>query len=75
MSCPLFSEPERGGAYNFGQFRFNLGTDTEIGMAWVQQHVRTFAEGLATLNITGEDYFVLPRSSWAGAWKFSAALW
>jgi alpha-D-xyloside xylohydrolase len=69
------AEPERGSDYNFGDFRFELGTDTEIGEAWIQQHVRTFADGLATLNISGADYFVLPRSSWAGAWKYSAALW
>ena len=68
------AEPERS-QYNFGDFRFQLGTDTEIGEAWIQQHVRTFADGFAGLNITGADYFVLPRHSWAGAWKYSAALW
>ena len=25
-----------------------LGTDAEIGSAWVQQHTRTFAEGFAS---------------------------
>lgn len=68
------AEPERS-TYNFGEFHFELGTDTEVGMAWTQQHVKTFAEGLPQIGINASDYFVLPRHVWAGSWRYSAALW
>ena len=39
------------------------------------QHTLAFAEGFASKNITAQDYFVLPRNTWAGVWRHSAALW
>jgi hypothetical protein len=51
------------------------GTDAEVGMGWVKNHVQTFSDGFAGVGITGAEYFVLPRSGWAGTWAHSAALW
>jgi hypothetical protein len=54
---------------------YSAGTGPEVGEAWVQTHARTFAEGFATKGIAPTDYFILPRSAWAGSWRYSAALW
>jgi hypothetical protein len=53
----------------------SLGTDAEVGEAWIQQHARTFADGFATKGIAASDYFILPRHAWIGSWRYSAALW
>lgn len=52
-----------------------MGMDGEIGEAWIQQHVRTFADGMASIGVSPDEYFVLPRHGWAGSWRYSAALW
>lgn len=69
------AEPEHFGGADEGQWNFSLGTDAEIGEAWVQQHARVFADGFASHGITPNDYFILPRSAWVGSWRYSAALW
>jgi len=69
------AEPEHFGGANEGQWRLAAGTDAEVGMAWVQQHARVFADGFATRGITPDEYFILPRSAWVGSWRHSAALW
>lgn len=69
------AEPERFTMFDVGHWRFAMGTDGEIGEAWIQQHVRTFADGMASIGVTPEEYFVLPRHAWAGSWRYSAALW
>ena len=60
---------------NVGNWRFAAGTDAEVGGAWVQQHTRMIADGMKTIGIEPEDYFILPRHAWAGTWSHSAALW
>ena len=39
------------------------------------QHVQVFADGFASKGIAPSEYFVLPRSTWAGVWRHSAGLW
>jgi alpha-glucosidase (family GH31 glycosyl hydrolase) len=58
-----------------GTWKMSLGTDAEVGEAWIQQHARTFADGFATKGIAASDYFILPRHAWIGSWRYSAALW
>ena len=60
---------------NVGNWRFAAGTDAEVGGAWVQQHTRMIADGMKTIGIEPDDYFILPRHAWAGTWSHSAALW
>lgn len=69
------SEPERSTAYNFGQFSLAGGTDNEIGEAWIQQHVRAMAEGFASDGFAPNEFFLLPRSTWAGVQAHSAGVW
>ena len=69
------SEPERSTAYNFGQFSLAGGTDNEIGEAWIQQHVRAMAEGFASDGYAPNEFFLLPRSTWAGVHSHSAGVW
>lgn len=72
------AEPERIGSnpsQTVGQWRFSAGTDVEVGEAWVRNHARTFTEGMATIGVGPDDYFVLPRSAWIGSWRYSAGLW
>jgi alpha-D-xyloside xylohydrolase len=69
------AEPERHSKDSYGLVKFQAGTDAEVGEAWIQQHVKTFAEGFASQGITGADYYVLPRHAWAGSWRYSAGLW
>ena len=67
------------------------GTDAEIGSAWVQQHVKTFAEGFlsqvtfrdwsadqAKKNYQGlrlDEFFTLPRHAWTGSWRWNILLY
>jgi alpha-D-xyloside xylohydrolase len=69
------SEPERGTSYNFGQLRLAGGTDSEVGEAWIQQHVRAMAEGFADDGFAPNEFFLLPRSAWAGTSRYSAGVW
>ena len=69
------AEPERGGANNFGQFALAAGTDSEVGEAWVLEHTRALAEGFASDGYAPNEFFLLPRSSWSGAQRYSAGLW
>ena len=69
------AEPEHFGAAAEGTWRLAAGTDAEVMPAWTQQHARALAEGFATKGIGPSDYFILPRSAWAGSWTHSAALW
>ncbi len=69
------AEPEHFGGKSEGKWALSLGTDAEVGEAWIQQHARVFADGFAPLGITPDDYFILPRSAWVGTWRHSAALW
>lgn len=69
------AEPEHFGADNEGKWKYLLGTDAEVGEAFIQQHALSFAEGFATKGITPDDYFILPRHAWVGSWRHSAALW
>ena len=68
------SEPERG-SQNFGAVRFSGGTDSELGEAWVQQHVRAMAEGFTGDGYKSDEFFLLPRSTWAGNSRYSAGVW
>ena len=69
------SEPERSTSYNFGKVRFAAGTDSEIGEAWIQQHLRAISEGFAADGFAPDEFFLLPRSAWAGTSRFSAGVW
>ena len=69
------AEPEHFGDSTEGQWNMSVGTDAEIGEAWIQTHALTFAEGFASKGINASDYFILPRSAWVGTWRHSAALW
>jgi alpha-D-xyloside xylohydrolase len=69
------SEPERATSDNFGEVRLQGGTDSEVGEAWVQQHVRAMAEGFAGDGYGPDEFFLLPRSTWAGASRYSAGVW
>lgn len=69
------AEPERFDEKDVGNWQFALGTDAEIGGAWIQQHTRMLAEGMKSIGIEPEDYFILPRHAWVGTWQHSAALW
>jgi alpha-D-xyloside xylohydrolase len=69
------AEPEGLDSSAANTWRFSAGTGAEVGPAWVQAHTKTFAEGFATKGIAPSDYFILPRSAWAGSWRYSAALW
>ena len=69
------SEPERATSYNFGQLRFQGGTDSEVGEAWIQQHVRAMSEGFAADGFAPDEFFLLPRSAWAGTSRYSAGVW
>ena len=69
------AEPEHFGSEAEGTWRHFAGTDAEVGEAFITQHARSFADGFATKNISASDYFILPRSAWAGSWRYSAALW
>jgi len=73
--CPSLLQPERSAADNFGQFRLAAGTDSEVGEAWVLQHVRAMAEGFAGDGYAPDEFFLLPRSTWAGAQRYSAGVW
>ena len=66
------SEPERSASYNFGQFRLAGGTDNEIGEAWIQQHVKAMHDGFTSDGFAANEFFLLPRSSWAGLSQYSA---
>lgn len=74
------SEPERDGV-TYGALRYpGAGksggmSDNEVGMAWVQQHLRAFAEGFAADGRAPNEFFLLPRSTWAGGSRFSAGIW
>lgn len=52
------AEPERFGDKDVGDWRFHAGTDAEVGGAWVQQHTRMIADGMLSIGIQPEDYFV-----------------
>jgi alpha-D-xyloside xylohydrolase len=69
------AEPEHFGSEAEGTWRYSLGSDAEVGEAFIQQHARTFQEGFASKGIAPGDYFILPRHAWAGSWRYSAALW
>ena len=69
------SEPERSTAYNFGQFQLAGGTDTEIGEAWIMQHVRAMSEGFLSDGLGPDEFMLLPRSTWSGAQRYSSAVW
>ena len=69
------SEPERSTADNFGQFQLAGGTDSEVGEGWILQHVRALAEGFAADGLAPDEFMLLPRSTWAGAQRYSAAVW
>ena len=69
------AEPEREDRSNLGNWRFAGGTDVEVGEAWVREHVRGMAEGFASRGLGPSDFFLLPRSGWAGSWRYGAGLW
>jgi alpha-D-xyloside xylohydrolase len=69
------AEPERSTADNFGNFSMFGGTDTEIGESWILQHVRALADGFASDGLAPDEFMLLPRSTWSGAQRYSAAVW
>jgi alpha-D-xyloside xylohydrolase len=69
------AEPEHFGGALEGTWKMLAGTDAEVGEAWVQQHAKMLHDGFASKGISSGDYFILPRSAWAGTWRYSAALW
>lgn len=69
------SEPERFDVPDVGNWRYTGGSDGEIGEAWIREHVRGFADGMASIGVSPDDYFVLPRHAWVGTWRYSAGLW
>lgn len=68
------AEPARS-AYAYGMQRYAGGVDNEVGMAWVQQHVRAFSDGFAAAGRAPNEFFLLPRSTWAGMSRYSAGMW
>ncbi len=71
----LQAEPVRNQFYNFGQFWFDAGTDNEIGEAWIQQHVVSLYNGFIKDGFAPDEFFMLPRSTWAGLSRYSAGVW
>ena len=69
------AEPERPTTETVGSFLFSGGTDSEVGAAWVQHHMRTFSEGMSGRGVSPEEFLLLPRHAWTGSWRYSAALW
>ena len=69
------SEPERSTSFNYGQFSLAGGSDNEVGESWVLQHVRAMAEGFAGDGFAPDEFFLLPRSTWSGAHRYSAGVW
>lgn len=69
------SEPERSTTYNFGDVSFSGGTDSELGEAWILQHVRAMSEGFQADGYAPDEFMLLPRSTWAGAQRYSSAVW
>ena len=69
------AEPEREDRSNLCNWRFAGGTDCEVGEAWVREHVRAMGEGFASKGIGPSEFFLLPRSGWAGSWRWGAGLW
>lgn len=59
--------------YTYGIWQLGAGADFEVGTAWKQQWIGTFAGGMAAANIT--DHFILSRSAWIGTNKFGNTLW
>ena len=58
------AEPERMDAANVGNWKFKLGTDAEVGEAWVQQHTRMIADGMASVGIQPDEYVACRRFSY-----------
>lgn len=69
------AEPERQDGKHVGNVSLSVGTDAEVGAGWVAQHLRSFAEGFASRGVGPSEFFLLPRSQWAGGARFSAGLW
>ena len=41
----------------------------------MQQHVRTFYDGFTAQGLAPNEFFTLPRSSWAGLSRYSSGGW
>ncbi len=66
------AEPEYT-AYDFDNYRYDLGTDLEVGNIYPVAYAKAFYEGMAQ---EGQQQIVnLLRCAWAGSQKYGALVW
>jgi alpha-D-xyloside xylohydrolase len=68
------TEPDRSG-YTYGEWQLAGGADWEVGVAWKQQWIATFYEGLQSKGIKDGEFFLLSRSAWVGTQRYGNAVW
>lgn len=66
------AEPEYS-AYDFENYRYHLGTNSEIGNVYPKDYAKTFFEGMQE---EGQKNIVnLVRCAWVGSQKYGALVW
>lgn len=66
------AEPEYG-TYDFGNYRYHMGTNLQIGNIYPQQYAKTFYDGQQS---EGQENIVnLLRCAWAGSQRYGALVW
>ena len=66
------AEPEYT-VYDFDNYRYNKGTDLEIGNSYPLEYARTFYEGMQQQGQT--NIVNLLRCAWAGSQNYGALVW
>lgn len=66
------AEPEYS-VYDFENYRYHLGTNTEIGNVYPLMYAKTFYDGM---EAEGQENIInLLRCAWAGSQKYGALVW
>jgi len=66
------AEPEYND-YDFGNFRYHIGSNLEVGNIYPVLYSKTFYDGMKSEGI--ENPLNLVRSAWAGSARYGALLW
>ena len=66
------AEPEYG-TYDFKAYRYQQGSNQQVGNIYPQQYVRGFCEGLQAQGV--EQPLSLVRCAWAGSQRYGALVW
>lgn len=66
------AEPEYTG-YDFGNYRYYLGSDLEVGNIYPAMYSKTFYEGMKEEGL--ENPINLVRCAWAGSQKYGTLVW